>query len=260
MPDSALVNQVFPNPPISLGNGNFLHVIEIDSISPELAILIDERIGMITEGATDTPKALMKKRLYDFLQEKKGSNIEMGAVAEFMIHLYMNIAGFKQECVYYNLEERSMKKGFDGYYSKDKEEWILESKSGGKSVTGNSHSSKFTEAYSDLKKKVKDEYGNNPWRNAWTHACNIYVETAEDIRKNLKQLADDFDSGKYTKLENLNIAPASTIFLEGNWENIDKDDIKLKIVNALSTRKFKGINVLCINNKSLELLEEYLIL
>jgi hypothetical protein len=41
----------------------------------------------------------------------------MGAVA-FMIHIYMNEVGFKQEFIFWNLEEESIKKkGFDSYYT-----------------------------------------------------------------------------------------------------------------------------------------------
>lgn len=252
------MNLVFHIPPISLGNGNFLHVIEIESISDALAKLIDEKIRIVTEGNTDTDISLIKKRLYDFLQRKKNTTIEKGAVAEFMIHIYMNVAGFKQEFIFWNLEERSIKKGFDGYYTMNNEEWILESKSGSASVSGNSHISKFGEAYKDLEKKIKDAEGNNPWRNAYTHACLRPVESADDIIKNVKKLAEDFDSGKYQKLENLNIAPASTLFLEGSWEQIDQNDLTTKIENSIVGKKFKGINILCINNKSLTLLEEYL--
>lgn len=210
------MSSIFKIPPISIGNENFLHVIEIKSITDDFAKLIDERIRIVTEGNTDTDISLIKKRLYEFLQRKKNTTIEMGAVAEFMIHIYMNYLGFKQEFIFWNLEERSIKKGFDGYYTINNEEWILESKSGSISVSGNTHISKFTEAYKDLEKKIKDEEGNNPWRNAYTHACHRPVESAEDIIKNIKQLAEDFDSGIYNKLENLNIAPAATLFLEGN--------------------------------------------
>jgi hypothetical protein len=250
--------QIFTNLPISLGNDNFLHIIEIESISGALGDLINDKIRLITEGNTSTDIAVVKKRLYDYLQKKKGTTIEMGAVAEFMIHVYMNHTGFKQEFLFYNLEERSIKKGFDGYYTINNEEWILESKSGNNSVPGNTHSSKFSEAYADLEEKVKDVNGNNPWRNAYNHACHIDVQSAEDIRKNLKLLADDFNSKIYTKIENLNIIPASTLFLEGIWNVINQSELESQIRTSLASKTFKGINILCINKKSIELLENFL--
>lgn len=252
------VTPIFSNPPINLGNDNFLHIIEIESISVSLGELINDKIRLITEGNTSTDLAVVKKRLYDYLQKKKGTTIEMGAVAEFMIHVYLNHMGFKQEFLFYNLEERSIKKGFDGYYTINKEEWILESKSGNSSVPGNTHPSKFSEAYADLETKVKDEDGNNPWRNAYNHACHVDVQSPEDIRKNLKILADDFDSNKYTKIENLNIIPASTLFLEGNWIFANQSELESQIRTSLASMAFRGIHILCINKKSIELLSDFL--
>lgn len=249
---------IFTNPPISLGSDNFLHIIEIESISAALGDLINDKIRLITEGNTSTDLATVKKRLYDYLQKKKGTTIEMGAVAEFMIHVYMNHTGFKQEFLFYNLEERSIKKGFDGYYTINNQEWILESKSGSNSVTGNNHPSKFSEAYADLEKKIKDVDGNNPWRNAYNHACHIDVQSAEDIRKNLKILADNFDSSAYTKIENLNIIPASTLFLEGIWSAANQSELESQIRTSLVSKTFKGMHILCINKKSIGLLEDFL--
>jgi hypothetical protein len=249
---------IFSNLPISLGNDNYLHIVEIESISPALGDLINNKIRLITEGNTSTDLAVVKKRLYDYLQKKKGTTIEMGAVAEFMIHVYMNHTGFKQEFLFYNLEERSIKKGFDGYYTINNIEWILESKSGNNSVSGNTHPSKFSEAYADLEKKVKDVDGNNTWRNAYNHACHIDVQSAEDIRKNLKTLADDFDNKTYTKIENLNIVPASTLFLEGIWNVANQSELESQIRASLAAKAFKGIHILCINKKSIELLEIFL--
>jgi len=252
------LTRIFKIPPIPLGDDNFIHVIEIEKIDGDFANFIDQKIRLITEGHTDTEISKIKKRLYDFLQRKKGTTIEMGAVAEFMVHLYMNENGFKQEFIFFNLEERSIKKGFDGYYTIGDEEWILESKSGTISTAGISHVSKFSEGYADLEKKVKDASGNNPWRNAYNHSCHRPVNSADDIIKNLKQLAEDFDSGIYKKIENLNLLPAATIFLEGTWSPINQSNLLSEIQASLSTKKFKGINILCINNKSLDLLENYL--
>ena len=252
------MTRIFKIPPISLGDNNFIHVIEIEKIDEDFANFIDEKIRLITEGSTDTEISIIKKRLYDFLQRKKGTTIEMGAVAEFMVHLYMNENGFKQEFIFFNLEERSIKKGFDGYYTIGDEEWILESKSGTISTAGISHVSKFSEGYADLKKKVKDAAGNNPWRNAYYHSCHRPVNSADDIIKNLKNLAEDFDRGIYKEIENLNVLPAATIFLEDNWSLIDQSKLLSDIQTSLSTKKYKGINILCVNNKSLNLLENYL--
>lgn len=249
---------LFNNDPIELSRGCHLHIIDIETISPELGELINDKIRVITEGNTTTDILLIKQRLINYLDGKKGSTLEMGAVAEFMIHLYLNARGFKQEFIYFNLEERSIKKGFDGYYTLNTEEWILESKSGSISTNNISHDSKIIEAYNDLTNKISDEDGNNPWRNAYNHACHIDVGSASDIIKNLKKLTDDFERKKYQNVANLNIMPASTIFLNGVWETLDFDVIRERLQVSFSSKSFKQLNILCLTKKTLSMLEDFL--
>ncbi|MBZ9731679.1 hypothetical protein LB467_18505 [Salegentibacter sp. JZCK2] len=251
-------SKVFKNSSIEILNGNYLHFINIDSITPELEKLIDDKIRLITEGDTETSIESIKKRLVGYLDKKKGTTIELGAVAEFMIHLYLNEKGFKQEFLFFNLEERSIKKGFDGYFSLSENEWILESKSGSSTTKGISHLSKIKEAYADLTIKIKDEEGNNPWRNAYNHACHIDVNSSKDIIKNLKNLTDDFDSKKYQSLENLKIIPSSTIFYIDDWEEIDEQELTEELEREFKTKQFDEIHIICINKKSLQLLKDYL--
>jgi hypothetical protein len=54
------VTSIFSNSPISLGNDNFLHIIEIESISDSLGDLINDKIRLITEGNTSTDLAAAK--------------------------------------------------------------------------------------------------------------------------------------------------------------------------------------------------------
>lgn len=259
----------FPLPPLlpsntfqvdcrNMGGDNYLHFINIEDITPELETLIDNSIVSICEGNTNTSLPIIKKRLITFLQPKKGTTIEQGAIAEFFAHLYLNEIGFRQECLFLNLEEGSIKKGFDGYYSLGLEEWIYESKSGVSSTIGINHKDKIGEAYRDLKNKISNSQGNDPWRNAYMHASQIDVGTDATIRKNLKQLSEGFVNNVSYDIGNFNIIPGSTIFLEGNWEPIDGDDLGLKITQLLSNYDFKKINVICTNKKSLDLFWTYL--
>ena len=250
--------KIFKIPPINIGNENYIHFINLEEITDEIGEYINQKIRLITEGHTDTELSLVKKRLREYLIKKKGSTIEMGAVAEFVIHLYLNQYNFKQEFLFYNLEERSIKKGFDGYYSKDNTEWILESKSGKISTIGITHKKKLSEAYHDLKNKVCDNEGNNPWRNAYHHASQIDVQSTNSLRQNIKKLAEDFDSGTYKNIQNLSIIPTSTIFLGNRWEAIDPDRIKKEIKESFDSKEFKGVQLICVNKKSIDLLEKFL--
>jgi hypothetical protein len=236
-----------------------IHIIDIEDINSSLKQFIDEHFVSICEGDSGSNLEQVKKNVLDSLS-RKDSNTKMGATAEFFLHLYLKSLGYKQECLYLNLEEGSIKKGFDGYYSLDDiEEYIMESKSGSSSTNGISHPSKIKEAYSDLKNSLAGtKSNNNPWKNAYNHASHIDVKTAKSIRKNIKKLSDEFDDNIFHNIKDFNIIPASTIFLDNIWN----DEYSKEIINDLKklSKKFEfsKLNIICITQQSLELFERYL--
>ncbi len=189
----------------------------------------------------------------------------MGATAEFFVHLYIRLTGFKQECLFLNLEENSIKKGFDGYYSRDGLEWLMESKAGSIESEDITHAKKVVLAMSDLSAKVsgrdiggKKELPNNPWQEAYSHASQYDVGTAEKIRKNIKELADDFTNGKFRSIEEFNTMPCGAIFLSGVWSQPDHDSIKRDIEHISGKLKGKNVHVICVTHQSIELFEKYI--
>ena len=194
-----------------ISNNVSIHIIEIEDFSNDFKKFIDEQLITIYLGSRTIDLNLAKKKLFDFL-DSKSYNTKMGATAEFFIHLYLSENEFKQECLMSNLEEGSIKKGFDGYYSRDNEEWIMESKSGDESTIGISHKKKLKEAYTGLKSLLSGGSTNNPWENAYNHVSHRNVNTNETIIKNIERLSDEFDTNIFYNIENFNIIPAATIF------------------------------------------------
>lgn len=229
-------------------------------LSKELVNYIDEYFVSICEGDSGSNLNDVKKIIIDFLGTKD-PRTKMGATAEFFIHLYLKSLGFKQECLFLNLEERSIKKGFDGYYSIDSEEFIMESKSGSSSTETLTHESKIKEAYSDLKNNLAGtsrKSKNNPWKNAYNHASHIDVGTSSNIRKNIKKLSDEYEASTYHNIKDFNIIPSSTIFLENVWTDEYSNDI-IDILESLSeSLDFKKINIICVTKQSLDLFKNYL--
>ncbi|MED3052123.1 hypothetical protein [Bacillus thuringiensis] len=240
-----------------LENKYQIHFVDFEGYSSELLKYIEEHFVMICEGDSDSDIEVVKQRAMDFF-ESKSENTVMGATAEFFIHLYLKSLGYKQECTFFNLEEGSIKKGFDGYYSKDEVEWIMESKSGYRDSKGSSHWSKVKTAYDDLTDKFSGNVSNNPWQNAYNHAQLIDVGTSKSIRKNIKLLSDNFTQKKFTSIEDFNIIPASTIFLSGKWEDYDLNEIKKKIAGVVSNFKYKDIVIICVTKKSISQFIEFL--
>lgn len=249
-------SKIFKSTCIDLSNDNYLHIVDVEKLDSKLTSFIDDNIFKICDGVETGDIAIIKQELKNFLTPKKNGVTEMGAIAEFFAHLYLNDIGFVQQFLYLNLEEESIKKGFDGYYTLDDKEWIYESKSSTKSSKIFSHNSNISEAYNDLKKKIAGNTKNNPWKNAYNHAR--VIDNKNDILKNIKTLSDSFIQKKFRVIKDFNIIPSSTLFLEGSWNPSDTKSISKKIIKLISKYDYKGINVICMSKKSIDLFWDYL--
>jgi len=240
--------------------GAILYMINIENLDMAIKSLIDTSLVNICKGDRKTKIETVKKQLSDYLKAKGDSALLTGSIAEFFIHLFLNQENFQQNFLYFNLEEGSIKKGFDGYYTKNNNQWILESKSGLYSAKNMiTHPAKINEAYKGLKNKIEGQDSvNNPWENAYNHASHTDVKTSKNIRDIINQLSEDYTNKKFRKVSEFNLIPCSTIFLESNWNLIDESLLLKKIKAALSNMKFKEIKIICLNKKSLKSFIEYL--
>ncbi|CAM0602072.1 hypothetical protein N0P26_002065 [Acinetobacter baumannii] len=242
-----------------LAKGCYLHVLHLKDYDVELLRNIDEKIIQICEGDSESPLDLVKKRLKDFLSSKD-LRTKQGAIAEFFIHLYLNNNNYKPEFIFYNLEETSIKKGFDGFYSKENETYIVESKSGSCTSKKISHSVKINEAYQDIVDNLsgKSKKGkNNPWKNAYYHANLIDVGSAKSIRSKIAELRENFDRGIFCDVKDFNIIPCSTIFLDDIWTNQWSDDF-IRNNSVLEKISGKNIDVIVVTKKNIKHFEDYL--
>jgi len=235
-----------------------LHIVELKEIDEEIKKIIDKTIIMITHGPRKIKLNLVKKKINNFLAKKKDTTLESGAIAEFFIHLYLRTQNYKQECLFHNLEESgSIKKGFDGYYTKDKFEWIMESKSVKIDETNlQSHKSNIKNAYKDLNSKIMGDVTNNPWDNAIHHMRNVGTE--DSIVKSIELLSDKFASEEFQDIGDFNIIPSSTIFLNNIWSDINIIQIENDIKTIISDFKFKKLEIICFTNISIETFKNYL--
>ena len=247
---------------VTLENGTLLTILEIDELNENLSSLMDEYLVSICEGTySDSALFEVKARVKDLFKDKSSededyTNWEMGAVAEFYIHLYLNVEKMKQECLFFNLEERSIKKGFDGYYSDEEEQWVMESKSGSSKTSGISHMSKLSEAVADLKKKFSGDVKNNPWSNAFNHASHIDVSAASQIRKYIKNLSNDFTFKVSHDISEFNIIPCATIYYE------DDPFLEIEAIQESVSSDFKNIakkmHMICVSQKSVGVFKKYI--
>lgn len=198
-----------------------ISVITITEITTALKKYIDENIVSICEGATDSEVDDIKHQYLNFLSTKN-TTTKHGSVAEFFVHLYLRSEGYRQEFMFFNLEEGSIKKGFDGVFTKDNQEFIVESKSGLSSTQKISHALKLREAYNDIRDYVSGKTtkgNNNPWRNAYNHASQIDINTEKSIRDKFKKLSRLYERKEFKSISDFNIIPCSTIFILNNPNN-----------------------------------------
>lgn len=254
-----LVESNLFNSKIEFINENIeIHFLNIKELNIQFIEYINENIVSICKGINNKSSLeVIKKRIVRFF-EKKDERARNGATAEFFLHLYLRNLDYKQECMFFNMEENSPKKGFDGYYSKNNEDWIMESKSGNAKHINVTHPNKIKEAYNNLKEQLSGRTSNDPWQNAFQHANSRDVGTEESILETLRRFSDDYICEIYYSPEQFNIIPASTIFLNGVWEDVDSETVYKKLMQIIPSFKHKKLLIICCTKKTLDLFIDYL--
>lgn len=238
-----------------------ISIFEVKELNADIRQCLDENLIAICEGEHSLSDiVIVKKRIVKLFKEKskKNNNWVMGAIAEFFIHLYMNLTGYSQDCMFFNLEENSIKKGFDGYYNLEDTHWVMESKSGSILTDNISHKGKVKEAITDLTDKFEGRAKNNPWQNAYNHACHCDVGTPADIRKSIKKLSDEYTSDNFHNLDDFNIIPCATIFLDTTWCPKDKDILVTEVQEAIKNTKYKNAHLICVTQGNIDIFNQYI--
>lgn len=184
----------------------------------------------------------VKRYIYNLISTKTDLQ-KHGICAEFFMHLCLRDLGYIQKCVFSNLEENSMKKGFDGFYEYSNDFWIAESKCG---ITVVKHKDKIKDALKDLDEKVSTTNGNNPWWNAYTHILvSDNGSKNESLLKKVKKLSKEYVNKISHNSYEFNLIPSSTLFVNTNQQD---SEIKREIEIILKDRKIKNMIILCIDN------------
>lgn len=223
----------------------YFDVIENDDFDE----CLNQCLPSIWFGPKDTRSiGITKAKIAKYFSTKlKNRSLICGSCAEIFLHAYLGYNGYQQACLGSNLEEGSIKKGFDGFYLKDNECWLMESKS---SIHGKiPHHQKAEEAYQDLCNKLNDFEGNDPWENALNHAVAAGVEGS--IQNQIRMLADDFTLERVHDPSEFNMIPCGTVFI-GSVLTIDEVE---KLSNALSlyfeNKDYLALHIVCVSHSAL---------
>jgi len=205
--------------------------------------LLDKNLVSISSG--DTPYSLesIKSNILSFLNSKTEKQ-QIGSIAELFSHVFFRELNYKQEFLYSNLEENSLKKGFDGLYSKDSKYWLVESKS--TKTKGVLHKNRINDAIKDLSDKVSGKTTNDPFKNAVNHIKAVRDDFNKSLLKDVRKLSLDYSNGIYTSISYFNIIPTSTLFVDHTQL---VDEIEKDLINIIDGKEFADIILVCIDNK-----------
>lgn len=241
-----------------LSDGSKFSYVDIGKLDGSAIAYLDGVIAKIYGGPceADGPERVKKRIRRWFVSKTGDKDLIHGATAELFCHLFLNWRGYRQNFLYDNLEENSIKKGFDGLYSIGDNIWLMESKSGEKTKTNDlSHPVKVQAAYRDICSKLKDFDGNDPWQNAAYHA--FLARADETIAKKIKALSNDFLDEKSPDIAEMNLVPCGTIFCSCDC-GFDVHGIKDRLDRYFQDRDYGQLHIVCVTNRALDAYMSYL--
>jgi len=168
-------------------------ICHIDDFSEDIKTVLRKQLSTVCYGpskASTTRKTYnYKNTLKEFLKryDTKTSDTKMGMIGELLTHIliFQFFSEFSAVSPYFNLEERSIKKGFDVVlYSRGKNElWITEVKSGGLHRNKNA-SETITDLLGTAKRDLQRRLNENEttfWENA-INGATLALENKKDMK------------------------------------------------------------------------------
>lgn len=177
-------------------NSDEWSVYFIDSLSDALKTVIRERLSSICYGSINANrgweiysyKATVKEFVHRYNDQSADKKRQKGMIGELLFHVLMSLEDtYFATSAFFNLEERSFKKGFDLSFLnlQSQELWIAEVKSGERMKNHANQTQTAVNliniAKKDLEKRLSSE-NNTLWVNAINHAQLAVAETKDEKR------------------------------------------------------------------------------
>lgn len=243
----------------------------IEYLSDELKSHIRANLTRVCHGKAKSTRERSaykyKETLNNFWDryESKPEKTRIGILGELLSHLVVlsHIPQMTVVSPLFNLEEKSIKKGFDIvlYDEEENEIWITEVKSGMVHTHGtccSATSTLLTRAKDDLRKRLnEDEY--NHWHNA-INAASIAIENSKTYKDAVVSILEDemeLISEKKTTSTDNNVLLVGTLFHDTTTRPLEKTVSDFS--NKLASQKiFKKSIVLALQKGTIAKLEEFL--
>ncbi|WP_216404870.1 hypothetical protein [Arcanobacterium phocae] len=201
-----------------------LIILDLTAFTSEDRKFIKNNLPQIFDGRTTKRNIPAAAKYMLNLLEKWTEGQVHGAIAEFILICILRHHGYEQEYCFRNLEQHSLKKGFDGLYlDSAKEMWLSESKSSYKHIE---HKRNLTLGYKQIQDNVTGKAPSDAWGNAYNHSRTVNAD--DSLQSKLCKLSDDYISGNFTHIEQYNVVLCSTVYtpdissVERNKEAVEK--------------------------------------
>lgn len=245
----------------------------IRSLSSELKKLIRSNLATICHGShvtdcSDEPLFGYEATLSSFLDryKDKSEKTKIGMVGEFLAHILITelFDEFDVSTAFFNMEEKSIRKGFDLvlYKPKDESVWITEVKSGNL-LKGKSHDETAKVLLQRAKADVHERLNEQEimyWLNA-VNAVRSSVSDTKSYKKSLVQILNQKGGAAFKKLaksEDCSVVLISTLF-EPLKTRISKSAPKNYLEVLKNLKAFKGVLVICIQKETYTRVMEFLV-
>jgi len=251
--------------------GNRL-LFHITSISPEIEDRIRHNLVSLCHGSH---KASSGRRNYSYTRtikefltryQSKNELIKLGMIGELLAHIL--IIEFKTNFIhaspFFNMEERSIRKGYDVIlFDREKNEiWITEVKS------GELHKNKsVNQTCSDLIGRAKRdliERLNESQTALWQNAINAAMvslgqsgEFAEIIDNLLHEIDEQYSSGS-TSSKDRNVLLTAGLFTSLKSERISTEAVKMVHENVENGKHFKKVITLVFQKGTISRIVDFL--
>ena len=235
----------------------------VEDFSEDIKEAIREQLALICHGVDNVNTGRRtynyKNTVKEFLKryETKPDNIKIGMIGELLVHLiFQNFFDeYKSVTPYFNMEERSIKKGYDAVLTETDSPilWIIEVKSG--ELHSNKTSDQTIVDLIGTAKKDLDVRLNQDNISLWMEAVNgakisfdsndVMKEAVLDI---LMDWSDDATDGVYTS-EDKNVILTGVLFSDlGDF--ITADNLRQKQNRIERTGEFSQVHVLGIQKET----------
>lgn len=243
----------------------------IEYFSDELKDIIRKQLADICYGSAKASTGRImysyKATVREFLKryENKTEKIKKGLIGELLTHIIIKemFEEYRVVSPYFNLEERSIKKGFDIVLaSKDTHDlFIIEVKSGGKHKGKKSDETMndlINLAKNDLVNRLNDE-NTSLWHNAINGAQSV-LEKTDDLKQAVIEILEDMGDKAvtcYTQSKEIKVFLTGVLFADLS-DRISKKNILKKKKSIEKNREFNSVFVLSLQKKTYKKIYEFL--